>query len=326
MRQISRYVYSNTRIRAMLSRLLDEEFFIRAETSDFQSFIELLKRTCYGGISRKFDKQLKIEDFEMMCLNQDRQVLKKIFNILWSKSGKHLISLLDEKYRVEQLKTVLRLWKKKQSTGLPEMVGEFSNLLKAKSIDDIIGMIEDKEYSEAIESSREAFLKSNYLYPVEVSIDRKYFEKLLKASEQLSSADRTVAKKIIGAQIDRENLLWLGRIKLYYEGKIPEEFSGFIPGGTISEKNLKLLVSQGSSAKYTGVPKQYLDIITDLPEKLSEMDKAFEDIILHQVKKVFVENPFTIGIPLGYIFLKLRETKRIISLLVKKYYSTLVYQ
>lgn len=326
MKQISRYAYANTRIRAMVSKLLDEEFFIRAETLNLQSFIELLEKTYYGDIIKKFDRQLKIEDFEIMCINKDRQLLKKIFNILWSKNEKHLIFLLDEKYRIEQLKFVLRLWKKNQGTDIPEMTGEFSMLLKAKSIDDIIDLIDDKEYKEAIKNSKDAFLSSNCLYPVEVSIDRKYFEKLLKAIERLSSADRVIARRIIGAQIDRENLMWLGRIKLYYEGKIPEEFSGFIPGGTLSEKHLKMLLSQSFSEQYTGIPRQYVDIVAGLPEKLSEIDSVLEGIIMHEVKKAFVEGLFTIGVPVGYIFLKLRETKKVISFLAKKYYATFVYQ
>ena len=40
----------------------------------------------------------------------------------------------------------------------------------------------------------------------------------------------------------------------------------------------------------------------------------------------FIEKPFSIGIPIGYIFLKLTETKRITEIFTMKYFTTVVYQ
>lgn len=42
MKQLSRYAYANTRIKARISGLLDEGFFTRAVSVDFAGFIEML--------------------------------------------------------------------------------------------------------------------------------------------------------------------------------------------------------------------------------------------------------------------------------------------
>ncbi|MGC9065574.1 MAG: V-type ATPase subunit [Candidatus Ratteibacteria bacterium] len=327
MRQISRYSYPNTRIRAMISRLLDEEFFTRAKQVEFREFIEMLKKTRYDGIIQKFSNEINPENFEIACRDFDNQMIKKISSFFTSRIEKQVILLLEERYRIDNLKFALRMWFNKQVSEKKEVTKEFLPVLRAKTIEDVAKLIQDTEYARAIESAKDTFEKTRSLYPVEMSIDRQYFLKIQNTIEHLSETDRKIARKIAGAEIDRENLSWLARIKLYYAGKVDIEMIGFIPGGMyFSEKNLKDLVKQDSSHKFLKLPEQYMELIEVLPEKISEMDSILESIIMREIRKAFVENPFTVGIPLGYIFLKQRETKRMVSLFVSKYFATKIYQ
>lgn len=327
MRQISRYAYPNTRIRAMVSRLLDEDFFSRISGMDFNSFLDVLEKTTYSEIVKN-RQMLTPENFEIACISYDREKLRTISKFFLSKNEKQLILLLDERYVIEQIKFALRLWKKRQKPSYPELAGEFSSILNAETLDDIIKILKDWGYGSAIEKVRDVFQNTDWLYPVELSIDRQYFEKLQKAIEKLSSYDRAIAKIILGAEIDRENLLWLGRIILYYSGKVPSDYAGFIPGGAyLSEKELKKLMTQEKiTIDELRLPENYASIIQNLPEKVLEIDTVLEGIIIQQIRKAFIERPFSIGISLGYIFLKLRETRRIISAFVSKYISEKVCQ
>ncbi|MCX7705383.1 MAG: V-type ATPase subunit [bacterium] len=327
MRHISRYAYPNTRIRAMISGLLGEDFFTRVSGLDFNSFLDALEKTAYSDIIKN-RQTLTPEEFEVSCISYDREKLKKISSFFLSRNEKHLIFVLDERYTIEQIKYVLRLWKKRQQPFHPASAGEFSSVLKAETIEDVIKILEDSEYALAIEKAKDYFKKSGWLYPVEISIDRQYFEKLQAAIEKLSFSDRIVAKNILGAEIDRENLLWLGRIRLYYLGKEPADFFGFFPGGArLSEKELKRLMNEERfRVEGLKLPGYYENIIEKLPERLLEIDNILEGIIIHQIKKALIERPFTIGIPLGYIFLKLRETRRLIGIFVSKYFAMKLYQ
>ncbi|MCM8829004.1 MAG: V-type ATPase subunit, partial [Candidatus Omnitrophica bacterium] len=188
-------------------------------------------------------------------------------------------------------------------------------------------LLKNSGYDHAIERAKEKFEKTGSLYPVEISIDRQYFEQLHKAIDKLSAADSPIATSIIGAEIDRENLLWLARIRLYYQGKVPVELSGFIPGGAhLSENDLKKLMNQDMPSGDLRISFHYTEIIEHLPEKISEIDTILEGVIIRQIRKALVQTPFSIGIPLGYIFLKLRETKRIVSIFMSKYLETKIYQ
>ncbi|MCM8759233.1 MAG: V-type ATPase subunit [Candidatus Omnitrophica bacterium] len=327
MRQISRFAYPNTRLRAMISRLLGEDFFSRISGMDLNSFLDALEKTTYSEIVKN-RQILTPENFEIACISYGREKLKAISKFFLSKNEKRLILLLDERYIIEQIKFALRLWKKKQKPVNTELIGEFSSILNAETLDDIIKLLKDSGYDLAIDKVRDAFQKTNWLYPVEIAIDRQYFEKLQTAIEKLLPSDQTIARTILGAEIDRENLLWLGRIRLYYFGKVPFEFTGFIPGGKyLSEEELKkLMIQEKITANEFKLPDQYTNIIEKLPEKISEIDTILEGVILHQIRKAFIERPFSIGIPLGYIFLKQRETKRIISTFVSKYILSKVYQ
>jgi len=311
----------------MISRLLDEEFFIRARQVEFREFIEMLKKTPYNDIIQNFSDEMSPENFEMACRDFDNKMIKKISSFFTSKNEKQLILLLAERYRIDSLKFTLRMWFTKHVPAGKETIAEFSSILPAKTLEDVIKKIQNTQYAEAIESAKDDFEKTGSLYPVEMSIDRQYFLKLQNTIENLSETDRKIARKIAGAEIDRENLSWLARVKLYYAGKVDIEMIGFIPGGMyFSEKNLKDLLKQESPRKFSRVPEQYMELIEALPEKISEMDSILEGMIMREIRKALVENPFTVGIPLGYIFLKQRETKRIISLFVSKYFETRTYQ
>lgn len=325
MKQLSRYAYANTRIRAMLSELLDEGFFSVLTSFDFQGFLDALEKTIYAKIIKNRE-HLTPEEFESNCIDADRQIIRKISSFFLSKNEKTVLYLLDEKYTIEQMKFALRLWKKKQfDYNLPV---EFASILKAETIDDVIASVRESDYGPAIESAKENFEKTGSLYPVEISIDRRYFEKLQQAIENLLPSDRKIARNIIGAEIDRENLLWLGRIKLFYQGKVSYELAGFIPGGAyISQDRLKqMLTADAIQMSSLNIPHIYIEIIEKLPAGLFEIDRFLESVIIKQIKKAFVERPFSIGIPLGYVFLKHRETRRIISFFVSKYLSKINQQ
>ncbi|MGC8804616.1 MAG: V-type ATPase subunit, partial [Candidatus Ratteibacteria bacterium] len=227
MRQISRYSYPNTRIRAMISRLLDEEFFTRAKQVEFREFIEMLKKTRYDGIIQKFSNEINPENFEIACRDFDNQMIKKISSFFTSRIEKQVILLLEERYRIDNLKFALRMWFNKQVSEKKEVTEEFLPVLRAKTIEDVAKLIQDTEYARAIESAKDTFEKTRSLYPVEMSIDRQYFLKIQNRIEHLSETDRKIARKIAGAEIDRENLSWLARIKLYYAGKVDIEMIGF---------------------------------------------------------------------------------------------------
>lgn len=328
MKQLSRYSYANTRVRAMISKILDEEFFTRAASVSMDGFIEMLRKTSYVEVLKRLGENFRPEDFENECRNKDREIIRKIAKFYSSKNERNLISFLDERYTVEELKSALRLWRRKIRGEDVQIYGMFSSLFSAKEIDDVIKILEGSPYSEAVRKARENYLKLDSLFPVEVSIDTEYFEKLRSSIEKLSVYDSSIAKKIIGAQIDRENLSWLGRIHLYYQGRIPAQIPGFIPGGSyisIEELN-QAFGSLPEAIKRIKIPQGYREIVDLVPHNLEEMDRLLEGIIIQIIKKAFVEKPFSIGIPVGYVFLKLAETKRIISIFTMKYFVVSVYQ
>ncbi len=327
MKQISRYAYGNTRIRAMISKLLNEDFFARAETTNLAGFIEILRKTPYENILETVGENIKPEDFELECRHNDREILKKIAKFYLSRNEKKLILLLDERYTVEELKSSLRLWRKKSKINHPvEISGNFSSLSSAKTMDDVINILAALDYSAALRKVRDDYLKLDSLFPVEIAIDTYYFEKLNTAIKDLNRLDKSIAKKIIGAEIDRENLLWLGRIQLYYKEQISGDIPGFIPGGCyISIEKLKQIFNNLESMKTIKIPQQYQPIINLIPVNLEKMDELLKGIILQQIRKSFVESPFSIAVPLGYAFLKTAETKRIVSTFTLKYLSAVIY-
>jgi len=327
MSQLAKYAYANAKIRAMLSRLLDERFFdslLAART--IEDAAVLLKNSPYASVFEAAQKDgFDIHGIEEGLTRFDEDVFLRVAGVLLP-SEKDFVSLLLEKYEIEALKLALRLWYRKAKVDPAEYLParqivhpiDYRRILAAKTIEELIVLLSETPYFKPLARGRDKFKEKDSLFYLEVSLDIDYYGRIIQAVSRFSPSDRNVALKILGIEIDIENINWLIRLRKYYNVALGDMLEWVIPGGTRVDKDLVrgAYAPDGLGKIIEQVARGPYAAVRDLTEQnISLIENFLYQALLREVRRALSGFPFSIGTVLGYLTLKRRETRNVISIL-----------
>jgi len=334
MLDLAKYSFINAKIRAMLSSLITQDIFSSLlESRDIYEALDILKETPYKDIVEKFSSASQnLSVLEKEFLRNDLNIYRKVYDAIPTKREKEFVFLLMERYELEELKLILRIWHKKVAIKLEDyLLGEkinytidFEKILRAQTIEEIILLLDNTPYKKPLLASRDKFKEKKSIFYLEAPLDADYYERLMLSIDGFSSVDKRIAKKILGIEIDIANISWVIRLEKYYSMAMGEILPWVIPGGDrINKDNVINLYGAGglSNVVDTVAFGPYIKIKDLIEENVNLIENFLYEILLREVRRVLAGFPFTIGIILGYLILKHRETKNIISLLYAKKYG-----
>lgn len=332
MRELATYSFINAKIRAMISFLISPELFSRIlEAEDAYKAMDILKESPYykDAIETIPKEIIDFRIIEKRFIKNDLDIYRKIYRSAPGKIEKSLMSLFIEKYELEQLKTVLRIWHKKMALNLDDFIlGEkisfdidYKKIMYAPNIEEIIFLLDDTPYRKPILRGRDRFKEKRSIFYLEANLDIDYYERILAALQSLSPRDQEIAKRVIGIEIDTENINWLIKMRKYYSLAAGDIMEWMIPGGArINKENVASLYTTDGLTKIVDsiALGPYTKVKELIEENTSLIENFLHEVLLKEVKKALSGYPFTIGVILGYVVLKRNETKNIISLLYAK--------
>jgi len=332
MRELAKYSFINAKIRAMLSFLISPELFSRIlDSKDTYEAAELLKDSpYYRDIVEKIASHMPdLPIPEKYFLKNDLEIFRKIHNAISTKKEKGLVLLFIERYELEQLKVALRIWHKKAPVNLEDFVlGErisfdidYQKIVYSQNIEEIILLLDHTPYKKPLLKYRERFKDKGSIFYLEAGLDIDYYERLFSVIDKLSSRDRDIARKVMGIQIDIENINWLIRMRKYYHLAAGDMLEWIIPGGNRINKDnvISLYTTNGLTKIVDSVALGPYAKLRDLAEDSANlMENFLHQILLKEVKKALSGFPFTIGSILGFLILKKGETGNIISSIYAK--------
>jgi V/A-type H+/Na+-transporting ATPase subunit C len=334
MRQLAKYAFANAKIRAMRSYLLEPAVFTALlEAADRYECLEILKKTPYqGGFARLDERSNDLQAIEKELVQYDLGIFRKVAATLSSKAEQEFVSLISQRYELEEIKVILRIWHHKSPVnwqdhivaGRIEYDIDFAKLVAAQHIEEFILLLDHTPYKKPLLRAREKYKEHNSSFYLEASLDVDYYERLIACIGRFSSVDQKVARKILGIEVDIENINWLIRLRKYYSLGIGEMLEWFIPGGQWIHKDsvrkyyttdgLTKVVESVSLGPYAGIKEL-------AQENVLLIENFLHEILLNEVKSALSGFPFTIGTVMGYLILKQKETKNIRSLLHAKEYG-----
>ncbi|MDD5347584.1 MAG: V-type ATPase subunit [Candidatus Omnitrophica bacterium] len=327
MRELAKYSFANAKIRAMLSYLIEpSELSSLADTKDIYELCEGLKKTVY----RSLVEQLDLEDYNLKkvekdLLRQDIAIYRKVHDALSSRREKALAALLLERYEVEELKVILRIWHKKAAVPADDyIIAEeivrplpVKKILTAATIEEIILLLDDTPYKKPLMGARDKFKERGSVFYLESALDMDYYTRLGKCIDGLSPQDKKIARRILGVAVDIENINWLIRLRKYYALGMGEMLEGVLPGGTwvTKDKVREFYASDGLAKVVESVALgPYAGLKNLVEDNVLLIENFLYDFLSREIKKALSGFPFTIGTVIGYLFLKHQETRNIISL------------
>jgi len=332
LRPLSLYAFLNAKVRAMAGALLSpEQREAISRALGWEEFVAQLGLTAYRDAVARPEVSSDPRLLEKTLLLRDIALHQKIINAS-AKSVRDLVFLLLGKYDLQNFKAVLRLWFQpaEREEEFPYLIAEticyplpIPALAAAESFDDLIALIGDSPYRGPLLGARAAFLKAGTLLPLEVALDGDYYARLHRAFSSLAAADRAAAQRLIGTEIDIENIKTLIRLREYYRLPLADILSSLLPhGNRINAEVLRsLAVSADLRQLLAGLAaKSYREIgafapRSHEPEALSLLEQALEELLLSEARAVFRSFPFTVGTVLSYLIFKRSETRWLIGAL-----------
>jgi len=331
MLDLTKYSFANAKIRAMLSYLIDADYFKRlVEAQDFYELLDFLKKTPYKDIAEKISKEeVDLERLEKELVLNDLHIYKKVYGMLPTNTEKNFVALLTQRFEIDELKAVLRMWHKKIEVELNDYIlGEkvvfnidFKKILYCQNIEEIILMLDETPYKRPLLAAKDKFKERNSTFYLESALDIDYYQRLLLYCEKFSAYDKKISRKILGIEIDIENINSLIRLRKYYSLSMAAMMDVVIPGGEKIDKDSvrNFYTTDGLSKIVEGVAFGPYAKVKELVEaNIYFIENFLYEILLREIRRVLAGFPFTIGTIIGYLVLKRRETKNLISLIYAK--------
>jgi vacuolar-type H+-ATPase subunit C/Vma6 len=334
MRQLSKYSYVNAKIRAMLSYLIQPGTFAElAEAKDIYGVIEGLKQTAYKNVVGDLQSDsIDPDKLERELLKYDLGLYSRVQSALSLGREKDFVSLMRQRYELEEIKIALRIWHNKLPLDIRDYLTapkisfdiDFAKITASETIEELILVLGHTPYLAALLKAKDVYKEKKSVFYLEASLDVDYYQRLLDCIEGFSSVDKKVARKVLGVAIDIENINSLIRFRKYYSLPIGQMLDWIVPGGSWVNKDSvrKFYTTDGLTKVVESVALgPYAEIKGMVESNVVFIENFLYDILLREVRKALSGFPFTIGTILGYLILKHRETRNIISLLNAKAYG-----
>jgi V/A-type H+-transporting ATPase subunit C len=331
MTSIGTYGFINAKVRAMRSFLLtDAVYRTLAAAEGLQEVFSVLSQTHLRNVVEHATAQ-EPEKIEQALLREEIQRIQSI----QKKSHKRVVRLVTlylERYDGERLKVILRYWHRKTEKEVPiireRIVYDFpiDAIVMAETLGEVITLLEGTPFQDVLARVAAEYRKSQTLFPLELAIDRSVFDRLWQATGDLGTKDKSIARRLLGIEIDLRNLDWIGRLKTYYDLSSADIGDRTLPHGyrihaedirrIATEGNvLQALIKVASGSHFSG------HLPTESESDLKDLEHLLYQILVIEARKAFSEFPFSIGSILGYFTLLRIETRNVRTLFQAKRYG-----
>ncbi|MCW8965593.1 MAG: V-type ATPase subunit [Candidatus Pacearchaeota archaeon] len=341
---VSKYALINAKLRARISTILPHEFFFSLlKLRSISEMIPQLRGTAFSDCADIYDKTGDIKMVEQTLYKREAYLFHELNQFL-PQGLLPLSRAYSTGYEIENLKNALRLFfdhtirKRPIDEAIHYLMRDqlvhsipFDPIINSTSFDDIISRLQHTPYGEIIQRKRAVVEQTQSLFPLTTDLDRFYYRQLLDTISALSQRDRLIALRLIGIEIDLQNINWIIRYRTYYQLPYDSLSDLIIPGGfSFKTSSLQDIYRSEhvTDPLLDLLKKNYPKIMVLLSQKshisasrLTLIEQVLEQIMHDEVKRLMSGYPFTVGILLSYYFLKRLEIKRIRTVLNAGYYE-----
>jgi V/A-type H+-transporting ATPase subunit C len=339
---VQKYSFINAKLRTRISKLLSEETYdalIRAPS--MVEAVQLLKNTPYTALETIYSKTGDIKSAELELYKAEIAIFHDVERRV-DGDTRLFCSALTTYYEVENVKRAVRLWFDRAIRGRDiedsrnylyrETIHyplSLDAIIQAADYSGVVEALKDSPYAQFFGESVPDIQKMNSLFAFEIALDKYYYSQLRRAVDNLSTADARVARRLIGVEVDLLNINRIIRFKTIYNLPLQEALKYSIPYGYELDKEAiaraynQDRVSEVFDAlmkKHKGLSAMLKEREQDSSSRLEFIEQVLEFVIMREVKRMLVGNPFSIGIILAYFILKKNELKKIMTILNAKYY------
>jgi len=339
------YAFINAKLRTRISKLLPEQFIRQLIRSrSLAESVQMLGDTDFAPVQKIYERTGDIKTAEMELLGRELEIYLELEKLV-EEEIREFIHALTGRFEVDNLKNALRLWFDRRVRGrnvedargylLRQRIHhplDLDRIINADTLEQVAEHLEGTPYAPIVREQAAAVTEAATLFPLELSLDRYLYGTLAEAADRLGPRDREIARRLIGVEIDLQNISWLLRVKNFYSLEADRALRSTLPGGLNLTPEL---MRQTYEAERTDrqisalVGKRYPEIAPLLASqeqtrpgaRLTMIERILDQIMKIEVRKILAGYPFTIGIILAYFILKGEEMRKIMTVLNAKFYE-----
>lgn len=342
--KLNKYAFINAMLRGRISKILSDEVFDRlVQVPSLDAALDILRDTDFAKLQEIYSSTGDIKKGEFELLKREISLYIEIRSYV-AKDLKPFINALLYQFEIDNLKNAIRVFFDRKIRNRPVNPNihyilyepiiykiPIDIITNAEHFDEVAGVCTGTPYEEIIKKYSETAISQGSLFRMEVAFDHFYYSNLLEAASKLDRIDRDIVNRLIGVQIDLQNIDWLIRLKNYYNLPLDAVLAILVPGGFNLDNTVirELYKAQNVTAalhdlvkgKYPGMTALLSSQAGDSQSRLLLIDRILEEIMKQEVQRILAGYPFTIGIILAYFILKKNELKKIRTILNAKKYN-----
>ena len=309
-----KYPSINAKLKGMYSkRLKNDDLQDLAKQNNLKSAVAILKNksSSLNVLSEDADR----EQIEKVLNGEIIYDIEKIVKYL-DKNDTQIFNLLISKYEIRCIKKAIKLLYSKNEYDenikiwTNTIFTDLKGLESIKSIDEFVKIINNTKYKKILKKNFENKNTEYSIFEIENELDKMYLKSIYN-----SAGNNKNLKKMIGAKIDFTNILWIYRMKKYYnfsEDKIEKSIIDI--NYALKKNQILLLVKAKNIEELNEILKKtvYSNIATDdIYELECNMKKYLHGLYI----KNFKSNLLSINCIYSYLNLVELENKDIISII-----------
>ena len=309
-----KYPSINAKLKGMYSkRLKNDDLQDLAKQNNLKSAVAILKNksSSLNVLSEDADR----EQIEKVLNGEIIYDIEKIVKYL-DKNDTQIFNLLISKYEIRCIKRAIKLLYSKNEYDenikiwTNTIFTDLKGLESIKSIDEFLKIINNTKYKKILKKYFENKDTEYSIFEIENELDKMYLKSIYN-----SAGNNKNLKKMIGAKIDFTNILWIYRMKKYYNFSEDKIEKSIIDINYALKKNQILsLVKAKNIEELNEILKKtvYSNISTDdIYELECNMKKYLHGLYI----KNFKSNLLSINCIYSYLNLVELENKDIISII-----------
>ncbi len=342
--RLKKYAFINAKLRARISNIISDDLLSQmAKARSLPEAMRLLHDTNFQILEEVYTRTGDLKLAELELYKKEIELYHEIERYI-SGNVLEFVKGLTRKYEVENLKAALRLWFDRviRKRNIEPFTGylyrekihydlHVDQIINVDSIETIVEVLANTPYAKIIKENASQLEVTRHLFPIEIALDKYFYKQLYDKAKKLDRMDFDIVKRMLGVEIDMENISWLVRFRDFYKMTMDQSIANMIPyGHHLDKKALEEAFSSGDSTeilrgliskKYAALSSMLVVQSSDNQSKLVLLSRLLDQVILYEVKKIKGGYPFTIGIVMAYFVLKKNEIRKVMTILNAKYYN-----
>ena len=217
-------------------------------------------------------------------------------------------------------------WQKIRFTLFP--LGDFTifpaqAMAESKSVESAIEFLRGTPYYLTLSHAMERFNAEQSLFPLEVALDLDHWREMWQDLNQLNINDKKPALRLIGSILDKNNLTWAMRYRVYHNLSEEEIINYTLPFGYhVKDDDIHTIAAGGDVTPI--IARIYPNLansstlLGNLDKNLPELELQLQMCTLHECQEAFSGYPFNAGIPIAFLLLSEMEIQDLTVLMEAK--------